>query len=68
MSNLTHLFKPGQKVFYKNDDFDAIKKMIPCIVKATFPDHIIITDTDTNTDLYIEPGINLGNVYPDYNF
>jgi hypothetical protein len=67
VSNLTHLFKVNQKVFYKNDDFDAIRKMVPCIVKATFQDHIIITDIETDTDLWIEPCFNLGNVFPDYN-
>ena len=54
MSDLTHLFKIGQKVTYRNNDFDAIKRNIPCIVKETYPDHIIITDTETDTDLWIE--------------
>ena len=67
MSDLTHLFKVGQKVKYKNNDFDAVKKFIPCIVKETYVDHIIITDTETETDLWIEPGFNLDCVYPDYN-
>ena len=68
MSDLTRLFKVGQKVAYRNDDFDAVKKNIPCVVKETYSDHIIITDTETDTDLFIKPGFNLGNVYPDYNF
>ena len=67
MSNLTHLFKVGQKVIYKNDDFDAIKENIPCVVKETYPDHIIITDMETDTDLWIEEGLNMDKVYPDYN-
>ena len=50
MSNLTHLFKVGQKVTYRNNDFDAVKRNIPCVVKETYPDHIIITDTETDTD------------------
>ena len=45
MSDLTHLFKVGQKVTYRNNDFDAVRRNIPCIVKETYPDHIIITDT-----------------------
>lgn len=68
MSDLTHLFKVGQKVKYKNDDFDAVKKIIPCVVKETYADHIIITDTETDTDLWIAPGFNLDCVYPEYNF
>lgn len=68
MSDLTHLFQKKQKVFYKNDDFDAVKRNIPCIVKEIHPDHMIITDIETNTDLYIEESFNLSQVYPDYNF
>ena len=67
MSNLTHLFKVGQKVTYRNNDFDAVKRNILCVVKETFPDHIIITDTETDTDLWIEEGFNLDCVYPEYN-
>lgn len=67
MSNLTHLFKVGQKVTYRNNDFDAVKRNIPCIVKETYPDHIIITDTETNTDLWIEEGFNMDCVFPEYN-
>ena len=68
MANLTHLFKVGQYVKYKNDDFDAVKKFIPCVVKETYPDHIIITDTETNTDLWCEEGFNMDCVFPDYDY
>ena len=44
-------FKIGQKVTYINNDFDAVKRNIPCIVKEIYLDHIIITDIKTNTDL-----------------
>ena len=67
MADLTHLFKVGQKVIYINNDFDAIKRNIPCVVKEIFQDHMIITDTETNTDLYIEEGFNMDCVFPDYN-
>ena len=53
MSNLTHLFKVGQNVTYRNNDFDAVKRNFPCIVKETYPDHIIITDIETDADLWI---------------
>ena len=59
MADLTHLFKVGQHVKYKNEDFDAVNKFVPCIVKETYPDHIIITDTETNTDLWCEEGYNM---------
>lgn len=68
MTNLTHLFKVGQKVAYKNDDFDTVEKLIPCIVKKVFKDHIIITDIITNTDLWVEEGLNMNCVYPNYDF
>ena len=72
MADLTHLFKVGQKVIYRNNDFDAIKRNIPCVVKETYQDHIIITDTETDTetdtDLWIEEGFNMDCVYPEYNF
>ena len=59
MSNLTHLFKVGQKVTYRNNDFDAVKRNISCVVKETYPNHIIITDTETDTDLWIEEGLGV---------
>ena len=68
MSDLTHLFKVGQRVVYINDDFDAVSPNIPCVVKETYSDHIIITDIKTNTDFYIEEDFNLDCVYPEYNF
>lgn len=68
MSDLTHLFKVGQKVYQRNTDFDAVKEFTPCVVKETYSDHIIITDTETDTDLYIAEGFGLDCVYPDYNF
>ena len=39
---------------------------IPCVVKETYKDHIIITDVETNTDLWIEEHFNMDCVYPDY--
>lgn len=68
MSDLTRLFKVGQRVFYRNDDFDALEKFMPCTVKETASDYIIITDDKTQTDFYIESGFNLDMVYPAYNF
>ena len=67
MSNLTHLFKVGQKVICRNNDFDAVKRNILCVGKETYPDHIIITDTKTDTDLWIEERLNMDCIYPDYN-
>ena len=49
-------------------DFDAVKKFTDCVVKETYTDHIIITDLETNTDLWIEEGFNMDCVFPIYNF
>lgn len=68
MSDLTHLFKVGQAVFLRDDSFDALERFMPCTVKETASDYIIITDDKTQTDFYIESGFNLDMVYPAYNF
>lgn len=66
MSDLTHLFKVGQVVLYRVDDFDALVPSLVCVVKETHTDHIIITDTETDTDFWIEHGFGLGDVQPAY--
>ena len=52
-------FIVGEKLTYINKDFDAVVKEIPCVVKAVFKDHMMITDLTTNTDLWIEEGLNM---------
>lgn len=64
MANLTHLFKIGQKVRCKNDDFDAVEKFDDGIVKEVHEDHIIINLTELDVDMYYEEGFNLDMVYP----
>lgn len=69
MVNLNHLFKIGQQVIYYDDSFDAINHRIECVVKQILDQNtMVITDTQTNTDLYVEQGFNLDKVYPVYNF
>jgi hypothetical protein len=67
-NDLTHLFKAGQKVRYRNDDFDAVEKFSDGIVKEVHPDHIIVNLTETDVDMWCEEGFNMDCVYPDYNF
>ena len=67
-ADITHLFKVGQKVIFRNNDFDAIRRNISCVVKEVYKDNAIITDIETDTDLWIEEGLNMDCVYPDYNF
>lgn len=52
-------FNVGEKVTYINNDFDAVVKEHPGVVKEVFADHMIVTELDTNTDLWIEEGLNM---------
>ena len=63
MSNLTHLFKVGQKV---KCNFDGT--LHSGIVKETYTDHIIVAVPDISDHCYFEEGFNMDCVYPDYNF
>lgn len=70
MANLTHLFKVGQKVRYKeNDDFGFLPpKFYKGTVKETYEDHIIVDVPEISDHLWFEEGLNLDCVYPEYNF
>lgn len=68
MANLTHIFKVGQKVKCRNTDFDAIKKFNDGVVKEVYEDHIIVHITELDIDVWYEEGLNMGCVYPSYNF
>lgn len=68
MADLTHLFKVGQKVKLLVDDFDCKKHFYNGIVKETYPDHIIVTNTELEIDGWYEENFNINTVYPDYNF
>lgn len=63
MSDLTHLFKVGQKVrckiegtFYKGT------------VKEVYTDHIIVDISDISDHCWFENNFNIGDVYPENNF
>ncbi len=62
-SDLTHLFKVGQKVKCRFDD-----KMFAGTVKETYTDHIIVDVPEISDHCWFESGYNIGDVYPDYNF
>lgn len=68
MANLAHLFHVGQKVKIRNGDFDSLQKFDNGIVKEAHEDHIIVTETKTNTDGWYEEGLNIDMLYPEYNF
>ena len=68
MTNLTHLFKVGQKVKVKNNDFDAREKFSDAVVTLVEEDHVIARELETDTSLHFYEGINLEMVFPDYNF
>lgn len=63
MIDLTLFYKKGQKVKFYDSGFDTIEKICDCIVKSVSKDSMIITDLKTNTDLHIEEGFNLENVF-----
>ena len=67
MANLTHLFKVGQKVIYKVNDFDC-KASYNGTVKEVHEDHIIVDVPEISDHCYFEEGFNLGCIYPTYNF
>lgn len=52
------IYKVGQNVVFVNDDFDAVKKNIQCVVKEVQENKMTILDIETNTKLYIEAGFN----------
>lgn len=70
MSNLTHLFKVGQKVKYKiiDDYTEEFKGWASGTVKETYEDHIIVDIPTISNHMWFEDGFNLDTLYPDYNF
>ena len=63
MSDLTRLFKIGQKV---KCNFNGT--LHDGIVKETYTKHIIVDVPDISDHCYFENGLNMDCVYPDYNF
>lgn len=65
MANLMHLFKVGQKVKVKEEEFTT--RLIDGVVKEVYEDHIIVATEDCD-HMWYEEGFNLSWVYPEYNF
>ena len=63
MSDLTHLFKTGQKV---RCNFDGT--FHSGTVKETYKNHIIVDVPEISDHCYFGEGFNLDCVYPEYNF
>ena len=63
MSDLTHLFKVGQKVICKMDE-----KLHKGTVKEIYKDHIIVDVPEISDHCWFENGFNIDCVYPEYNF
>lgn len=63
MSNLTHLFKTGQKVRCNMDG-----KMYDGVVKEIYTDHIIVDIPEISNHCWFGNDVNMDCVYPDYNF
>lgn len=68
MSDLTHLFHVGQKVNHiHEEEFTGKVLKEPCYVKETYPDHIICHNIKFDFDFWVEEGMNIGEIYPEYN-
>ena len=63
MTNLSHLFNPGQKV---RVNFDGT--FFKGTVAKTDVDYIIVDIPEISDHCRFESGFNIGNVYPEYNF
>lgn len=69
MTDLTHLFKIGQKVKIKNEqDFTNKVYFDDGEIIETYPDHIIVKNIKYDVNGWYEEGFNIGEIYPDYNF
>ena len=67
MANLKHIFKVGQRVKCRNNDFDSLQKYDYGIVTETHEDYIVVNLTEIDVNMYYENGCNIGLVYPIYN-
>lgn len=63
MANLTHIFKPGQKV---RCNFDGT--FYKGTVTKTGNNYIIVDIPEISDHCRFENGFNIGDVYPEYNF
>lgn len=63
--NKTYLgYKKGDLLVYLNKDFDAIEMRRQAVIKEVFDDHMIITELSTDTDLWIQEGLNEDCIEP----
>ena len=62
MSDLTHLFKIGQKV---RCNMDGV--FYNGTVKETYTDHIIVDIPEISDHCWFEEDFNIGDVKPEYN-
>ena len=57
-------YRKGDSLIYLNKDFDAVEMRRQAIVKEVFDDHMIITELSTDTDLWIQEGLNEDCIEP----
>lgn len=62
MSDLTHLFKVGQKAKCRIDE-----RFYDGTVKEIYEDHIIVGIPKISDHCWFEQGFNMDCVYPEYN-
>ena len=66
MSNLTHLFKVGQKVKINTKEYGSVTNVSDGTVVETNENYIIVHDDDLDYDGWYENGFNIGSIQPIY--
>lgn len=67
MSDLTHLWKVGQRVRIRINDFD-MQGWLTGYVQEVYSDHLIVYCNEIDHNMWFEQDMNLGDLYPEYNF
>lgn len=63
MADLSRIFDIGQRVNCRIDD-----RLYEGVVNEIYCDHIIVDIAEISNHCWFEEGINIGDVYPEYNY
>lgn len=63
MADLSRIFDIGQRVNCRIDD-----RLYERVVNEVYCDHIIVDIAEISNHCWFEEGINIGDVYPEYNY
>lgn len=67
MADLTHLWKVGQRVRIRSNDFE-MQEWLTGYVQEVYSDHLIVYCNEIDHNMWFEQGMNMGDLYPEYNF